>query len=325
MQMSFLTRVFGLLLFAAAAFPASAQPYPNRPLRLIVPYPAGGQPDTVARIVSKQMSLALGQPINVDNIGGGSGIPAIIALTGARPDGHTLIVMDAGHWAISPAARSTPVPYDPVKSFTPVGLVTTSSLFIAVNEAVAATSLAELVSLVRQKPGALNYGSAGIGSVHHLTIEALKQALGLDMVHVPFRGTSQSVPALVGGQVQVVVATLGGLVQFEKAGRIRILAANTIGRSALAPTVPSVSEVAPNLDFPGQVGLFGPAGMPKDVVDRLSAAVEDAMKSPEVLAALKVGGVEPAPARSPEALARRIQDDRARYGALIKATGIQLE
>jgi len=318
-------RLAGAMALAVAPVLASAQAFPSRPIRIIVPYAAGGQPDIVARVVSKQMSVALGQPVTVDNVTGGSGVTAITQLIGQRPDGHTLIALDAGHWAIFPAGRGAATPYDPVKSFTPVSLVTTSSLFLAVHESVPVKSMAELVSLARQQPGKLNYGSSGIGSLHHLTIEALKQSMGIDMVHVPYRGTGQSVPALVGSQVQLVVASLSVLGQFEKAGKVRILAANTAARSPLAPEVPAISETAPGLDFPGQVGFLAPAGLPKEVADRLLAAVDEAMKSPDVLAGLKATGVEPAPSRTADTLARRIQDDRTRYGNLIKSTGIQLE
>lgn len=324
---NFLTLIRFVAVLAVAMLPAmaSAQAYPNRSIRLLVPYAAGGQPDIVARVVAKQMSTFLAQAVVVENVAGGSGITAINQLLAQKPDGYTLIALDAGHWAVAPAGRAGGVPYDPVKSFSPVGLVTTSSLFVAVHEAVPAKTMTELIALAKQKPGTLNYGSSGVGSVHHLTIEALKQAHGLDIVHVPYRGTSQSVPALVAGQVQIVVASLSGLAQFEKAGKVRILAANTAQRSALAPDTPAISEVAPGLDFPGQVGFLTPAGLPKEVGDRLQASIEDAMKSPEVLASLKAAGVEPAPNRTPDALAQRIQDDRVRYGALIKAAGIKLE
>jgi len=325
--MKYRTRVqlLSTLCLLLAPTLASAQAYPNRPIRIVVPYAAGGQPDVVARVVAKQMSVSLGQPITIENISGGSGVAAITSVISSPADGYSLIVLDAGHWAINPAARTTALPYDPVRSFTPVGLLSTSSLFLAVHESVPAKTLPELVSLIKEKPGVLNYGSSGIGSVHHLTIEAMKQSLGLNVVHVPFRGTSQSVPALVGNQVQMVVASLTGLAQFENAGRIRILGANTIARSPLAPHIPPISDVAPSLDFPGQVGLLGPAGMPGDVVARISAAIADAVKSPDVVTGLKSAGVEPAPSSTPETLTSRIRDDGVRYGALIKATGIKLE
>jgi len=303
---------------------ALSQAFPNRTIRILVHATPGAQPDAVARIVAKHMSSSLGQPIVIENITGGTGVPAINALLASRPDGYTLIVLDAGHWAINPAARSD-LRYDPEKSFTPVSMITTSSLFLAVHSSVPANNLAELVALIRKQPGMYNYGSAGIGTVHHLTVEFFKQALGLDIVHIPFRGSSQSVPALVAGQVQMAVAALTVLAQFEKAGRVKILGANTAERSALAPEIPSMATVAPNLDFPGQVALLGPAGMPREAVNKLAQAVDEAVKGEDVIAALKIAGVEPAPSRGPDALAKRMRDDRAKYGSLIKSLGVKLE
>ena len=313
-----------LLMLLIAPGIALSQTFPNRVIRIIVPYTPGGQPDVTARIVSKHMSSTLGQPITIENITGGSGISAIRTLLAARPDGYTLIVLDAGHWAINPAGRSD-VPYDPEKSFTPVGMASTSSLFLAVHESVPANNLPEFVALIKQKPGMYNYGSGGIGSVHHLTVEVLKQSLGLDIVHIPFRGMAQAIPALVGGQVQIVVSALNSLSQHAKSGRVKILGANTAERSALAPEIPSLSTIVPNFDYPGQIGLMGPAGMPRDVVEKLAQALDEADKSPEVIAALNGAGVEPAPNRSPDVLAKRIQSDRAKYGALIKSLGIKLD
>jgi len=320
---SFVRSLCVLILLIAPGI-ALAQAFPNRPIRIVVPYAAGGQPDVVARIVAKHMGTSLGQPITVENISGGTGVPAINSLLASRPDGYSLIVLDAGIWAINPAARAD-LPYDPEKSFTPVGMVTTSSLFLAVHESVPANNLVELVALIKQKPGVFNYGSSGIGSVHHLTVEAFKQALGLDIAHIPFRGTGQSVPALVGGQVQMAVAGLNSLAQFEKAGRIKILGANTLARSPLAPGIPAISSVAPNLDFPGQVGLLGPAGMPREAVEKLAQALDAAVQATDVITALKSAGMEPPLSRGPDALAKRIQSDRAKYGALITSLGIKLE
>jgi len=319
-----LVRLLCAVLLLSASGIAMSQAFPSRPLRIIVPYAAGGQPDVVSRVVAKHMSTTLGQPITIDNISGGTGVPAVNSLLSGRPDGYTLIALDAGIWAVNPAARPD-LPYDPERSFAPVGLVTTSSLFLAIHHSVPANNLPELVALIKQKPGQLNYGSSGIGSLHHLTVEAFKQSLGLDIAHIPFRGTGQSVPALVGGQVQMVVAGLNSLAQFEKAGRVKILGANTLARSPLAPEIPALSSVAPNLDFPAQVGFLGPAAMPREAVERLARALDEALQAAEVIAALKSAGMEPAPVRGPDALAKRIQSDRANYGALIRSVGIKLE
>ena len=319
-----LVRSLCALLLLLAPCIVLSQAFPNRPLRIVVPNPPGGQIDTVARIVARQMSSSLGRPITIENISGSGGVAAIRSILASRPDGYSLIVLAAEHWAINPAAR-TDLPYDPEKSFTPVGMASTAALFLAVHGSIPANNLAELVALVKSKPGVYNYGSGGIGSVHHLTVEFFKQVLGLDIVHVPFRGTTQSVPALVGGQVQMAVAGLNTLAPFEKAGRIKILGANTATRSPQAPEIPPLSSVAPNLDFPGQVGLLGPAGMPRETVEKLAQALDEALNSAEVVGALNSSGVEPASIRGPDAFAKHIQGDRAKYGALIKSAGIKFE
>jgi len=305
---------------------ALSQAFPSHAIRIIVPYAPGGQPDVVARIVAKQMSSSLGQAITIDNLSGGSGLPAIHTLLAVRPDGYTLIALDAAHWGVNPMAKPN-LSYDPEKSFSPVGLVTTSSLFLAVHESVPANNLAELVALIKQKPGTYNYGSSGMGSLHHLTMEAFKQAAGVDITHIPYRGTGQSVPALVGGQVHMLVAGLNTLRPFEKTGRVKILGANTLAPSPLAPEIPAMSSVAPNLDFPGEVGLLGPAAMPLEVVQRLAQALDEALKAPDVVAALNGAGMEAAPnrMRTPDGLAKRIHSDRVKYSALIKSAGIKLE
>jgi len=320
---SFVRSLCAAILLIAPAI-ALSQAFPNHPIQFMVTSSAGGQPDVVARIVGKKMGELLGQPITVVDITGGGGTPAINLFRSSRPDGYSLIIIDAGHWAINPAARSN-ITYDPEKAFTPVGLITTSSLFLAVHSSVPANNLAELVALVKKNPGVYSYGSSGIGSLHQLTVESFKQANGLDIMHIPYRGAAQSVPALVGGQVHMVVSALNSLAPFEKDGRIKILGANTLARSALAPETPSMSSVVPGLDFPGQNGLLGPAGMPRDVVEKLAQALDTALNAPDVVAALRTVGVEPAATRGPEALADRMHSDRIKYGTLIKSLGIKLE
>jgi len=320
---SFVRALCALILLIAPGI-ALSQAFPSRAIRIFVPYTTGGSPDTVARIVGQKMGSMLGQSIVVENISGGSGMPAIRSLLSSRPDGYSLILLDAGHWAINPAGRSS-VPYDPEKSFTPVGMVTTQSLFLAVHKLVPANNLPELIALIKKNPGVYSYGSGGIGSVHHLTVEVMKQELGLDIVHIPFRGMASAVPALVAGNVQIAVSALNSITQYEKAGMIKILGANTAARSPLAPEVPSISTVVPNFDFPGQIGLLGPVGMPKEVVDKLAQTLAEAIKTPEVIAALNKMGLEPAASSAPDALAKRIQSDRAKYGAIMKSLGIKLE
>lgn len=321
-------RVIRKLLCACAlplvAATVMAQPYPNHPVRVISPTPAGTQPDLIARFITRPMGVTLNQSFVVENIPGSGGIAAINALMGSKPDGYTLIMLDASHWAINPATRAN-LSYDPDTSFTPIGLPMTSSLFLAVNAAVPAKSMAELIAYIRSKPGEVNYGSSGIGSVHHLTIEAFRQALSLNMLHVPYKGSSESVPAMVAGQVQMVVSSYSSIEQQAKAGRIRILAANTQKRSSLVPDIPAMAETVPGIDFPGQTGLVGPAGIPRDIVDKLSGAMREAIRQPEVLAQFRTAGVEPSEDTSPDYFAKRMRDDRVKYTAIIRAANIPIQ
>ena len=221
---------------------AQAQEFPTKPVKIIVPYQPGGSSDVVGRVAGQQMASILGQQFIVENRSGAGGISGVEALVKSPPDGYTLLVADSGHWAINPALYPK-LPYDPVKDLAPVGMATTSSLFLVTHESFPAKDLKGLIALVKSRPGEFNYGSSGNGSVHHLTMEAFKAALGLDIVHVPFKGTGQSVPALVGGQVPMAIAALTSVAPYAKTGKVRVLGANTKKRSPLAPDVPSMGEV----------------------------------------------------------------------------------
>jgi tripartite-type tricarboxylate transporter receptor subunit TctC len=311
------------IVFLATPLYAFAQGPATKSTRILVGTPAGTQPDLVARVLAKQLAVTMGQQFIIENVSGSGGISAITTLIGAKPDGLTLMLINPGHWAVNPVSRSN-LPYDPVKSFTPVGMVATSSLFLAVNDSIPAKNLTELVAALRAKPGVYSYGSSGVGSIHQLTMEAFKQHLKVDILHVPYKGSSEAVPALIGGQVNMVVSAFSSLEPYAKAGRIRILAANTLARSPSAPEIPSMSEVVPGLDFPPPHGLVGPPGMPKEVVDRLAAGLRDAMALPETAGLFKAIDVEPVEKGGPDALARRIQDDLVKYRNLFRAAKIPM-
>jgi tripartite-type tricarboxylate transporter receptor subunit TctC len=226
-------------VLAAAAAPAQTA-FPTGPVKLVVPYVPGGLPDTVARILSQRLQTTLGQPIVVENKPGASGAVAAAAIAQAPADGHTLLLTDGQLLAITPLLSAKPT-YDATKDFTPVSLVGTAPLFLAVNPNVKANNLDELIALAKSKPGALNYGSAGIGSPHHLTAEAMKEGLGIFITHIPFRGSGASMPAMVGGQVDMVFASPPALMGFVKSGQARLIAINASKRSALAPDVPALA------------------------------------------------------------------------------------
>ena len=284
------------LAFAAAAalaLPglAAAQAFASRPVKLIVPYAAGGLPDTVARIVGQRLQESLGQPVVIENRPGGNGGVAATALAAAAPDGHTLLVTDGSMLTINPLL-STRLGYDPDKDFAPVSLIAQSPLFLAVHPNVPAKTLDEFVALAKTKPGALNYGSSGIGSSHHLTAEAMKAGYGIFVTHIPYRGSANSVPALIGGQVDMVFAAYPSLAGFVKSGQARILATNAATRSPLAPDVPAIAERLPGFDFAVLIAMLAPRAAPADAVQRLSGEIAKIVRRPDVIEQLRVAGID---------------------------------
>ena len=211
---------FVLCLFASLA--VNAQGYPARPIKVVVPYAAGGLPDTMARLVGQKMGDAMGQQMVIENRAGAGGIVGTTDVAKAAPDGYTLLVADVAQIAINPHLFSK-LPYDPLKELAGVSMMGTSALYLVAHSSVPAASMKELVALIRSQPGKLSYGSSGLGSIHHLAMEALKVGFGLDMLHVPYKGTGQSVPALLGGQVPLLYAALPSIESHVKAGTVKIL------------------------------------------------------------------------------------------------------
>jgi tripartite-type tricarboxylate transporter receptor subunit TctC len=305
----------------AASCCAHAQEYPSRPVKMLVPYAPGGQPDVATRVLSQQFSAHLGQPFVVENIAGSGGIAAINTLLKQPADGYTLMSADAGHWAIN-VALDPKVPYDPERDLTPIGLYgETTGLFVAVNDTVPVKTLKELIAAAKAKPGSLSYASAGIGSIHHLIMEDLKASAGMDILHVPYKGSAQAVPALVGSQVNLTVASLAVLSSYAKEGRVKLLGISSVKRSALAPDVPTIAEAAgiPDFGHQGGSGLFVRAGTSRAVVDRISGALARAVVLPEVISRYATVGMEPSPDISPAFLAARIKSDRVKYARIVKS------
>jgi tripartite-type tricarboxylate transporter receptor subunit TctC len=316
------------LAVAAAAYvgvPARAQNFPTKQIRIVVPYAAGGSPDAVTRILSSQLGAVLGQPVVVENLPGSSGIAAIESVRNGASDGHTLLSADAGHWAINRATRLK-LPHDFQRDLAPVSIASTSALFLAVHESFPASNLRELVAAIKARPGVYTYGSSGIGSLHHLTMEAFKHELGLNILHVPYRGTGQSVPALVGGQVHMAVAAHNSIAGFAKEGRIKIIAGNTRERMATLPQYPPMGDAGlKDFHFPGENALFVPSATPRPVIDRLASAVARVLSMPDIIARLNTAGVEPPQQPGPAALAETIQRDIVRYEAVVRNAGLKPE
>jgi tripartite-type tricarboxylate transporter receptor subunit TctC len=293
--------------------PALAQAqaaYPSKPVKFIVPYAAGGQPDVVARLLTVRLGERLGQPVIVENKPGASGSAAYNALLQSTPtDGHSFIVSDGAMLSISPHINKA-TNYKLGKDLLPVALVGRSALYLVAHPKTGVNTLQEFVAAVRKKPGEYTYGSSGIGSNHHLTMEALKAALNLDIRHVPYRGSSQSTPALVAGQVDFSISAMPSIQGFVQTGQVKVLASNAATRSALAPDVPPIADLVPGFDFATMLIVIAAAGTPPAAIDRVSRELAEVVKQPDVVKGLHGAAVEPnggGPAVLGRALAREIE------------------
>jgi tripartite-type tricarboxylate transporter receptor subunit TctC len=314
--------LFLILLLVSAA--AGAQDWPVKPIRMVVPYAAGGLPDTMTRVISQRLGEALGQQIVVENRGGAGGISGTELVAKSPADGYTLLVADVGQVAINPHLYAK-LPYDPVKDLSAVSLLGTTALFLVAHPAVPASNFRELVALAKSQPGKLNYGSSGTGSIHHLATEALKAALGLDIVHVPYKGTGQSVPALLGGQVALLYSALPSIESHVKGGKVKLLAVSSPQRSPQVPEVPTVAELGvPGYDFQPEIGVLAPAGTPPEIVARLSAEIAKAVKHPEVSQRFRQLGIEPI-GSTPEAYAAVNRASYEKYARVVKVSGAKVE
>ena len=301
-----------------------AQEFPTKPIKMVVPYAAGGLPDTMARLVNVYAAEYLGQQIIVENRGGAGGIAGSEAVAKSAPDGYTLLVADVGQLAINPYIFSK-LPYDPDKDLTPVTLIGTSTLFLCLHPSVPANNFQELIAYIKANPGKVNYGSSGQGSIHHLATEALRVAFKLDIVHVPYKGTGQAVPALLGGQVAMLYSALPSIEAQAKSGKVKIVAQSTPKRSAQAPDVPTVAELgAPGYNFAPEIGVLAPAGTPAAIVQKLSTELARAAKHPEVVKRFTQLGID-AVGSTPQEYAAQIRADHQRYSEVVRVAGVKAD
>ena len=314
-----------IVLLAAWSVGAAAQDYPTRPVRMVVPYAAGGLPDTMTRIVAQRLNDAFGQQFVIDNRPGAGGIAACEIVAKSAADGYTLLIADVGQTAINPALYSK-LAYDPIRDFAPVSIMGTSAQFLVAHASVPASTLTELIALAKARPGQIRYGSGGTGSLHHLSMEALKAALGLDLVHVPYKGTAQSVPALIGGEVSLAFSALPSLVAHIKTGRVKLLAVNTLKRSPQAPDVPTIAEITGirDFDYPPEIGVLAPARTPRTIVNKLAAGISKAVHHPDSLQRFTPLGIDPV-GNTPEAYARQIRIDIEKYAKAVKVSGARVD
>ena len=322
----FLGVTAAVLLATVFSLPGQVEaqaPYPNRTIRFVVPNPAGGLPDTVARLFAQRLTERLGQPVVVDNKPGANGVVAAQTLASSPADGYTFLVADGSMFSINPAIYKN-LSYDYPRDFVPVSLAARAPLYLAVHPKVPANTLQEFIALAKSRPGALNYGSSGVGSTHHLTMEAMKAALDMDLKHIPFKGTGQSVPALIGGQVDAAFSALPSLAGFVKNGQVKLLGNNAAQRSAQAPQVPAIAEIIAGFDFSPIIGVLAAKGTPASAIERISDEMARVARMPEMIQVLNNAGIEPVGA-GPVDYAKAIQAENERFGKAVAAAGIKKE
>ncbi len=313
----------GILLLACVAMQAAAQqPYPNRPIRMIVPFGAGGSTDNVARMVAQKLTEALGQTVFVENRPGGNAIIGTEALQKSPPDGYTIMMTSIDHVVIP---QLIPAPYDPLKDFVPVGAVSFTQLLLVVNPSVPANNLQELVALGKAKSGQLNYASSGSGGVPHLTGVMFSDLAGFKMQHIPYKGGGPAMVDLVGGQVQLTFAIPINAIPHIKGGKLRPIAITGAVRNEALRDVPTFTEAGiAGLDVKTWFGVFAPAGTPKSIVDRLSAEIARILATTEVREKLGGQGMEPFITTADE-FAAVTKADYNKYGQVIRANNIKID
>ena len=307
-------------LFATVA---SAQTYPAKSVRMIVPYTPGGAPDVLARLLGQRLTESMGQQFVVENRPGAGGISAAETSAKSPPDGYVMFFSDIQQLAINPYMFNK-LPYDPAKDFAPVTLAGSIPLFIVAQSSLNLNTLPELVTYAKANPGKLTYGSAGIGSIHHITMESLKAALGLDIVHVPYKGTGQAVPAFIGGEVSLVVSAYPALAAHVKTGKAKFVAITSSNRMPQAPEAAPVADMVPGFNFSSELGVVVPAGTPPAIVSRLNAEIGKALQHPEVNQKLTTMGFVLI-ANSPEAYAENIRSNLQIFSKAVKISGAKSE
>jgi len=319
-----LKRIFIFVLVLIFSGAAGAQTYPNKPIRLVVPFAPGGSSSIVARSIAAEMEKGLGQPIVIDNKPGGGGNVAMVEVAHADPDGYTLIIGHVGSLAMNPFMYDK-LPYDVDKDFAAVSLLAIVPAIFVVHESVPAKNLREFVALAKKEPGKLNYGSAGNGSAGHLAMEYLKQVTGIDIQHVPYKGTGPNIVDLVAGRTQAASAGTPPLMPFVKSGKLRVIAVGTSKRLATLPDVGTVAEQGyPGFETSQWYGLNAPAKTPEAIIKRLSAEAAKAAKSPLVLERFAADDAE-AVGSTPAEYAAFIKKEQERWGKVVRAAHIRAD
>ena len=316
-------RMFGRLLVIVAllASPAMADEFPTKPIKLIVPFPPGGPNDLIARVVGQRMSDIFKQPVIIDNRGGQAGVLGTDAVAKAAADGYTIGIVSASAIVISPSMEK--IAYDPQKDLQPITLVATVPEMLVVAKDVPATNMAELVALAKAQPGKLNFASAGVGGLPHLAGELFKLTARIDIVHVPYRGAAPAINDLLGQQVQMTFLDLPVILPQIKAGNLKPIALGARERAKQAPDVPTTAEVGmPDLLIENWYGMVGPAGMPREVLDKINRVAIEAMSDPNVKDKLADQGLTLVP-QTPEQFRAFIALEAVKWAKVIKDAGLE--
>lgn len=310
------------IVVSCFAFPLDtvAQSYPSKPIRVIVPYPAGDLADIIARLLGNKMSEELGQSIVVENRPGASGLVGLQATAQAEPDGYTLVLGQMGSMAVAPITNKWPL--DVREAFLPVAMAYTNYMMLVTTPSFPAKTLPELIAYSKANPGKVRAATNGEGGFPHLTIELLKQKAGFDFTHIPYKGSSQIVPDLVSGRVEMTIFGFSGLYPYVKDGRLRGLAVTGRQRAPNAPDIPTFSETVPGYEALGWFGLFAPKGTPTAAVAKINQAVNKALKMPEIMQKAETLGLDASPG-TPQDFGKAWSEDYAKWGGIIRNLGLE--
>jgi len=310
-----------VVLLAAAT--AHAQ-WPNKAVRFVVPFPAGGSTDVVGRLIADHLRQGLGQPFVIDNRAGAGGTVGSDAVAKAAPDGYTMLICTSSTHAIASGLYGSKLPYDQVRDFAPVTLIGSATILLVVHPSVAAKTVPELIALAKAKPGTLNFASSGNGGVSHLTGEYFKSLAGIEMQHVPYKGDTPMIIDLVGGRVSLAFGTAVAFLPHVQKGALNALAVTNAKPSPVAPNLPTVAATLPGFEALQWFGILMPAGTPPEIVAKLNAEVVKILKVPEVRERLQAMGIEIA-GNTPEQFAAFMRSETAKWGRIVKDSGAKID
>ena len=317
--------LLALAALATLPAPAFAQTFPDRPIRFVIPWPPGGTNDIVGRLVADGMAHRLGQPVVIENRGGAGGALGAEVVAKSTPDGYTMLLGGSGSLTINQLVRKR-LPYDPATAFAPIGMIGSGANVIVVHPSVPATTLRELQAVARTANPPLNYASPGVGSTGHAAGAMINQVLGVEMQHVPYRGTGPAMNDVVAGRIQVFTNALAPMQSQIEAGTVRALAIAGPRRNAALPNVPTTGEAGfPDIQAATWYALFATGGSPPDRVQRLFVALSETLADPEIRGKLEGGGLDVEPSESPAAFARFVAADAARWEPVVRRAGVSVE